>query len=504
VKNIPLNSVSENIGFTEFLEHFRSTLDQVFSSTASIRNIGINRGMPPLAMRDILECRPLSVFIPEQYNGRGGHVKECLSVLETASYQSLPLSLMIGINGALFLQPLSIYGQESTKERVFDRFVNQGSMGGLMITEPSHGSDALKMQTFYEETDGKYRIKGLKHWAGLTSWADFWLLTARRKDANGELTRDIDFFIHDSSDNGIEILEMYKNLGLYMLPYGKNKIDVTVPGDSKLEPRTTGVTMMLDILHRSRLQFPGMGMGHLRRIMDEAISHCMERFVGGTSLFSYDQVKSRLSRMQASFTVCSAMCAYTTKNAPVEADVSRSDLSANAIKTVITDYMQEAGQSLLQLVGAMGYRMDHYAGQAIVDSRPFQIFEGSNDILYQQISESVMKSMRKLKENNLYRFMAGNDLTGKAAEYLKNSVNFEPDFRMAQRKLVELGKVLGRAVSLNMVIELGEKGYRSDLIQAAIENLCAEIESMLSAYKYEAQPVIVDSYQEDSSWTKFV
>lgn len=491
------------MNFQEYLDNFRSTLETVFSSSASLNNIGIERGIPPLMMRDILKCQPLSVFIPEEYNGRGGYVKECLKVLETASYQSLPLSLMIGINGALFLQPLSVYGQESTKQRVFDRFVNHSSMGGLMITEPSHGSDALKMQTWYEERDGKYNIQGLKHWAGLTSWADFWLLTARRKDANGDLVRDIDFFIHDSSNNGIEVLEMYKNLGLYMLPYGKNKINVTVDNDCKLVPRTTGVTMMLDILHRSRLQFPGMGMGHLKRILDEAIEHCKKRFVGGSSLFEYDQVKSRLSRIQSSFTVCSAMCAYTTENAPIEADLSRSDLSANAIKTVITDYMQEAGQSLLQLVGAMGYRMDHYAGQAIVDNRPFQIFEGSNDILYQQISESVLKSMRKLKENNLYNYLRANTLTEQAAGYLKNSVNFEVDVKMAQRKLVELGKVLGRAVSLNMVIKLGEKGYRSDLIQAAIDNLCAEIDSMLSAYKYEALPAIVDTYEEDSDWIKY-
>jgi alkylation response protein AidB-like acyl-CoA dehydrogenase len=504
VKNPLTDTISVKQDFNRYLENFRSTLESVFRSAASTENIGVQRGMPPLVMRDILKCRPLSVFIPEQYNGRGGIVKECLSVLETASYHSLPLSLMVGINGALFLQPLSIYGKDSTKERVYDRFVKHAAMGGLMITEPSHGSDALKMQTYYEEKNGNYHIRGLKHWAGLTSWADFWLLTARRRDEKGDLSRDIDFFIHDSRDGGIEVLEMYKNLGLYMLPYGRNKINVTVGSDCKLEPRSTGITMMLDILHRSRLQFPGMGMGHLKRILDEALDHCRNRFVGGMSLFNYDQVKRRLSKIQSSFTVCNAMCAYTSQNAPIEADLSRSDLSANTIKSVITDYMQEAGQSLLQLVGAMGYRMDHFAGQAVVDSRSFQIFEGSNDILYQQISESVLKSMRKLKENNLYNYLSKNSLTNKAADYLKNSTNFQLEMKMAQRKLVELGRAIGRVVSLNMVIQLGEKGYRSDLIQSAIENLCMEIEALISTYNFEAQPAVVEDYEEDSKWSRFV
>lgn len=46
-----------------------------------------------------------------------------------------------------------------------------------------------------------------------------------------------------------------------MIPYGLNKIDIKVPQQNKLIPESTGLKMMLDILHRSRLQFPGMGMG---------------------------------------------------------------------------------------------------------------------------------------------------------------------------------------------------------------------------------------------------
>ncbi len=79
-----------------------------------------------------------------------------------------------------------------------------------------------------------------------------------------------------------------------MIPYGRNRIDVKIPAIQKLEPQTTGVKMMLDILHRSRMQFPGMGMGFIKRMLDEAIKHCKQRFVGGKSLFSYDQVQERL------------------------------------------------------------------------------------------------------------------------------------------------------------------------------------------------------------------
>lgn len=489
-----------------FLNDYKEKLNQLFTQRNDEDEMLASRGLPPYVLREVLECNPLSTFIPSEYKGRGGVTSEALSMLEATSYQSLPLSLMMGINGALFLQPVANYGEEGMKSTVFKRFLTKKNMGGLMITEPDYGSDALKMQTGFSQdaSSGNYHIKGLKHWAGLTGWADYWLITARGIDKNGELGRDIGFFVHDSSNGGIEVLEYYKNLGLYMLPYGRNKINITVPDSYRLEPQTTGVTMMLDILHRSRLQFPGMSTGHLKRMLDEALAHCKERMVGGSSLFSYDQVRERLARLQSYFTVSSAMSYFTSTNVPLEKNTARMDVEANSIKSVVTDYMHEASQSLLQLVGAKGYRLDHIAGRALVDSRPFQIFEGSNDILYQQISESVLKLMRKSKESNLYRFLKNYSLTQNAADYFKETLNFEIDYKLPQRKLVELGRAIGRIVSMEMTLKLGESGFNSEMIASSLKVIRTEIQSSLSSFTYNESPAVIEGYGEDSSWLRYV
>jgi alkylation response protein AidB-like acyl-CoA dehydrogenase len=490
--------------FSEYIDHYKSTLKNLFSLRSNIEDISLQRGIPPFVLRDLMSCKPLSTFLPEQFGGRGSHVKESLSVLEATSYESLPLSLLIGINGALFLQPVLLYGSDDAKNNVLGSFLNDNKLGGLMITEPDFGSDALKMQTSYKKQNEHFRLKGTKHWAGLTGWADYWLLTARKANTDGDLARDIDFFIHDANQPGIEVEELYHNLGLYMLPYGKNKIDALIPESHKLNPRTNGITMMLDILHRSRLQFPGMGMGFIKRMLDEAIGHCKQRFVGGTSLFSYDQVQARISKMQASFTVCSAMCAFTTEHATMKHDLSRMDLAANSIKTLITDYMQEASQSLLQLVGAAGYRLNHIAGRGVVDSRPYQIFEGSNDILYQQISESVLKMMRKSKVDNLYQFLNSYELSNLSSERLRKLLDFNLEPKIAQRKLVQLGEIISRIISMQMVMHLGEKGFRSDLINNAIKNITLEIESLMASVRVDYSSDVVEDYNENSSWLNLV
>lgn len=491
--------------FSEFINKYKTRLHSLFHEKGDINELSMERGLPDDVFQEIMECKPLSVFIPEEFGGRGAKTHEALTMLEISSYESLPLSLMMGINGALFLQPVANYGSKEVKQPIFDRFLNENNMGGLMITEPDYGSDALRMQTSFEKTrEGDYKINGTKHWGGLTGSADYWLITARKKNQDGDLARDIGFFIHDSKRGGIEVEEYYKNLGLYMLPYGRNNIDITVPGKYRLQPDSTGIKMMLDVLHRSRLQFPGMGIGFLRRMVDEAISHCKERVVGGQSLFNYDQVKKRLNRLQSSFTICSAMCAFTSENVPLEKNVAGMDVAANSIKSVTTDLMQQASQSLLQLSGAKGYRLDHIAGRAFIDSRPFQIFEGSNDILYQQISESVLKKMRRLKLKNLYQFLSEYKLTERAADYFKDLLNFKIDNNISQDRMVELGKILSQVVSLEFTLRLGDRGFNSDLIKNTVHTMRTDVERMLTTFSQKKTPCVVEGYEESSSWLESI
>ena len=497
-------TAERKVTFEQFIENYRSVLKRCFGDAQNHKNVSLHRSVPPMMMRDILECAPLKVFIPEENGGFGGNVSECLTMLETSSYESLPLSLMMGINGALFIQPVTRYAHPDVASSIFDRFNRQKMMGGLMITEPDYGSDALHMQTFFEKERNGYRIKGTKHWAGLTGWADYWLLTAREKKADGSLSRDIAFFIHDTRNPGVEVEEYFDNLGLYMLPYGRNAINSHVPDENRLVPTSTGIKLMLDMLHRSRLQFPGMAMGFLRRIMDDSLEHVKTRNVGGRSLMNYDQVKERIVRMQSWFTSCSAMCAFTSEQAPIARDLSGMDVAANSIKSVVTDMMQDASQSFLQLVGAQGYKLDHLAGRGIIDSRPFQIFEGSNDILYQQIAESVLKKMRKLKISSLYQYLKEYELTTKASDYLKNETNFKIDPAMNQRKQVELGKMLGYTVSMNMVIQLGERGFNSELIKNTIDTLSDDIRKFLTSVTEGADPLPVEEIKSDANWLGFL
>jgi hypothetical protein len=195
---------------------------------------------------------------------------------------------------------------------------------------------------------------------------------------------------------------------------------------------------------------------------------------------------------------------HTSEHAGIENNLATEALSANSIKSVVTDMMQYASQSLLQLTGGQGYKLDHIAGRSTVDSRPFQIFEGSNDILYQQIAESVLKSMRRMKERNLYDFAAQHDLMKRAADYFKDTLDVEVDQSLPQRKMVDLGRILGRVITMEMTIEMGDRGFRSDLISNALNLFRTEVKGLVTSFRERTTTGVVEDYSDNSSWLDLV
>lgn len=493
--------------YAEFLGRFKTRLHQIFHQESNIDQLSLSRGLPDEVWKGIMDEKPLSVAVPEEFGGRGVKVSECLGILSAASYESLPLSLTFGINIALFLEPLAKYGNAEIKAPIFDRFVNHGAMGGLMITEPDFGSDALNMRTTYTENEKDFHLQGTKHWQGLTGMADFWIVAARKAMGNGDLARDIEFFVTNDSapEQKIQVERLYNNLGLYMIPYGINQIDLTVPHNQKLEQKSTGIKMMLDILHRSRLQFPGMGMGFIHRLLDESLNHCLNRKIGGQPLANMDSIQFQLSRIQAAYTLCSGMCSWSSGMSGIDQDLATEGLQANSMKALVTDLMQESAQICVQLSGSSGYKLDHVGGRGIIDSRPFQIFEGSNEMLYTQIAEIVTKQMRKMKEFNLATFLSQFEFTSKVWDRFKKSVSFSlVDVSLPQRKMVLLGKSIARMVCLQYVSEMVEKGFRTDLYENASKHMAMDVEQLLVSFSESNDVQAVVDYAEGSNWLEFV
>lgn len=472
------------------VERFSAALTRTFGHRADLDEIGQGRGLPPFVLRDVLEAEPMRAFLPTRFGGFGDNLAPSQAVMETAAYHSLSLGLTMGISGGLFAQPVAKYADPEVARRILPRLASGGSLGGLMITEPGHGTDALSMRTSWQREDEHYRVVGTKHWAGLSGWADYWLVMARPGKEDGDLGNGIDLFVceQDDPDQQIKLVERYPSLGLYGIPYGRNQVDVRVPLSHRLQGDRSGLRLMMDLLHRSRSSFAGNAVGFIHRMVDEAVEHCSDRVVSGRRLLEYDQVRARIARLQGQWACASALSLWSSENAGLSTDLSRAGQSASAVKTVASDYLQESAQSLLQLVGAKGYALDHIAGRAVVDSRPFQIFEGSNDVLYAQMGAKVVDQVRRVGSSNLRELLSRDATTAAGAELAGAQLELDIQDRPAQRRLVDIGAIASRVFTLGAVLDMGSRGFGGDHVSVAVATLREDIESWTSRLRRPLTP----------------
>lgn len=71
---------------------------------------------------------------------------------------------------------------------------------------------------------------------------------------------------------------------------------------------------------------------------------------------------------------------------------------------------------------------------------------------------------------------------------------------MPQRKLVQLGRALGRIISMEFTINLGEQGFNRDLVDNALKSLQDEVNELLSSFNSDTMSQVVEDFSLDSSW----
>ena len=178
----------------EFLSNIKKAFNEVFSN-GNIEKINLMSYLSEKKWLGIKKCGLLLPFLPEKFGGRKNSQFEIQEVLRIAGNYGVPVTLRIGIEGALVLQPLVEYGNEEQIEKVLKMIFN-GEGGGLAITEPETSGSAIakEMQSYYEYVDeNTIHVKADKYWQG-NSQSDFLLIAAKEKK-EGKLSKVISLIL---------------------------------------------------------------------------------------------------------------------------------------------------------------------------------------------------------------------------------------------------------------------------------------------------------------------
>lgn len=414
--------------------------------------------------------------IPKEYGGREANMRESLSVAALTARHSLPVALANGVSGGLFLHPVMHHAEDSVREAVAKDFLTRNVLGGIALTEPEAGVAIPNMKTSFRQKDNAYKIQGTKHWQSFTGEFD-WVLIGAREELEGGTGIPVELFVHDMRNGGVTTEELFPTAGFAQIPYGRNRIDVSVPLSHKLQPPGgDSRLLLLDTLNRTRMHFPAVLDGAFAQMMPEAFEHARTRRMGMKTIGDFDQVQHRLAVMEAQHTCVQALCNHIANEADLNSDFSDQSILANTAKCVSSDFAFDASDSLRKLMGAKGYDRRNLAARMFEDTRVFQTFEGPNDLLYDQTAIEVLRDMQREKVSKLHDFLSKHVLTYGIADRYQSLTGFTMDTKQMrepgfQRKRVRLAQFLMQMITAQTVLELQVSGFDEKLCLNAIKFL---------------------------------
>lgn len=364
-----------------FLENLKRIFEKYLGDESDDR-INTFEYLPEDKWREIKRHGLLTPFIPESYGGRPANQGELESVLRLAGHYGAAITLRVGIEGALVIQPLTHYGSKVLIEKALPLILD-GVGGGLAITEPGTSGAAIakNMTSYYEVRDnGKIYIKARKYWQG-NSQSSF-LLVAAKERKNGVLQKYINLLFVPQEHITFTPL---KSEGLHAVRYAVNEIEGEIPAENLIQLSETpqkNLREFQSLFIRSRLQFIGMTHGVIEKIQKVVAHHLTNRVE-----FVERELREISDRESVSSILYDYVCGHVSPDQPVGDKL----MEANIVKTLGSDCTYQAATIAQKLMGARGYERHHPVSQIVKDIRPFTIFEGPNDMLFAETFDQFAK-----------------------------------------------------------------------------------------------------------------
>ena len=191
----------------------------------------------------------LGITAPEALGGSGQNEFTQALVSEVISKWNPAVGLSHGAHDNLCLNNLLRNGSEAQVKKYVPGLCSGDLVGGLGLTEPGAGSDALGSMATTARRDGDdYVINGSKIYITNGPIADVILLYAKTDKSKG--AKGISAFIIETDNPGFKVAQKLDKMGFRGSPTGELVFeDCRVPASAMLGVENSGVAVVLSLIH---------------------------------------------------------------------------------------------------------------------------------------------------------------------------------------------------------------------------------------------------------------
>lgn len=341
------------------------------------RNFDREGAQPDEYVAALAELGLFGLIVPEEHGGLGCSAREYARVLEEISRADASTSLTLGAHSSIGMKGVLLFGTDEQKARYLPALATGEKRAAFCLTEAGSGSDAASITTrAQKQPDGSWLLTGEKIWITNGSFAELFTVFARSGDTEGDITA----FIVERSFGGVSSGPKEDKMGIRASATCSVRFDsVRVPAENVLGAPGGGFKIAMAILNNGRTGLGGGCVGAMKRCIELATAHAVQRKQFGRPLSSFGLIQDKLARMAV---LCYATEAVVQRVAHL-IDSGEEDFSLEAAVSKVfgTEALWSVADEALQIAGGNGFMREYPFERIVRDSRINRIFEGTNEIL---------------------------------------------------------------------------------------------------------------------------
>jgi glutaryl-CoA dehydrogenase len=289
------------------------------------------------------------------------------------------VATICGVQGGLALRSIIMHGSPEQIARYAEPMARGEILGAFALTEPTHGSDSVSLETTARRTvrDGVegYVISGEKKWIGFGSCGDITVVWARLVGDDGD--DQVHGFVVPQDAPGYRATTIEHKVALRAISQAHIVLDdVFVPADAAL-PGATSFAATAAVLFATRLTVAWSAVGHATACYESAVSYAKQRIQFGRPLAARQMVQERLTRMLSLVTQMQLLVAQTTRLA----DAGRlSGAQASLAKYTCTRQAREVAAIARDMLGGNGILLGNRVARHFADIEALHTYEGTESM----------------------------------------------------------------------------------------------------------------------------
>ena len=281
------------------------------------------------------------------------------------------VATIAGVQGGLALRSIAVCGSDEQRERWLEPLARGTELGAFALTEPTHGSDSVSLETRAESDGDGYLLTGHKKWIGSGSVGQIAVVWARGDDGQ------VQGFLVPQDAPGYRATTIEGKVSLRAIWQARIEFDgVRLPADAKM-PGANSFKDTARVLQATRLGVAWSALGHAVAVYETAVHYAKQRVQFGRPLAASQIVQARLSEMLSQLTSLQTLLMQLTR---AEAAGELTGPGASLGKYTATRTARSMAANARDLLGGNGILLENRVARHFADIEALHTYEGTETV----------------------------------------------------------------------------------------------------------------------------